>query len=94
MTFLSRKLILLAILLYEQYKYYTHTSLPTNTQYLSAQQYAYQSFVLLPGLIPFASKWRTGLISDKNVYINMSNSCPTTMYKSIFAQQYVFQVEK
>ena len=44
-------------------------------------------FYLLPGLIPFASKWRTGWILDKNVYNNMSNSYLTTMYESIFAQQ-------
>ena len=38
-------------------------------------------FELLPGLIPFASKWHAGLILYKNVYINMSNNYLTTMYE-------------
>ena len=45
MAFLSRILILLAILLYEQYTHNTQTSIHPNTQYLSAQQYAYYSFL-------------------------------------------------
>ena len=45
MALLSRILILLAILLYEQYTHHTQASLRPNTQYLSAQQYAYQSFL-------------------------------------------------
>ena len=40
-------------------------------------------FELLLGLIPFAPKWRDGLILDQNVYINMSNGYSTTMYESI-----------
>ena len=51
-------------------------------------------FELLPGLIPFASKWRAGFILDKNVYINMSNSYLTTMYERSCAQQYLFVIEK
>ena len=45
MAFLSRILILWAILLYEQYLRHTQVSLQTNIQYLSAQQYAYHSLV-------------------------------------------------
>ena len=40
-------------------------------------------FELLPGFIPFASKWHAGLFLDQNVYINTSNSYLTTMYESI-----------
>ena len=39
-------------------------------------------FELLPGLIPFASKWHAWIL-DKNVYINTSNSYLTTIYESI-----------
>ena len=42
MAFLSRKLIRLAKLLYEQYIHHTEASICPNMQYLSAQQYAYQ----------------------------------------------------
>ena len=45
MVFLSRILIRLAILLYEQYKHHTQASICPNMQYLSAQQYADQSFL-------------------------------------------------
>ena len=43
-AFLSKILILLAILLYEQYKHNTHASLCPNMQYLDDQQHVYQSF--------------------------------------------------
>ena len=39
-------LIQLAILLYEQYIHHTQASIHPNMQYLSAQQYAYQSFLV------------------------------------------------
>ena len=45
------KEILLAILFYEQFMYYTQINLSPNTQLLSTKQI----FELLPGLIPFAS---------------------------------------
>ena len=45
MAFLSTILILLAILLYEQYIHHTQARIRPNMQYLSAQQYAYQSFL-------------------------------------------------
>ena len=45
MAFLSRILILLAILLYEQFIHHIQAGLRPNTQYLSAQQYAYHSFL-------------------------------------------------
>ena len=44
MAFQSRILILLATLLYEQYMHYTQANIRPNLQYLSTQQYAYQSF--------------------------------------------------
>ena len=42
---MSRILILLAILLYEQYIRHTQASICPNMQFLSAQQYAYQSLL-------------------------------------------------
>ena len=81
MAFLSRILILLAIVLYEQLLvyhtqaiYHTHASLRPNTQYLSAQQYFYQSF-LVTSLFDFVcvqvARWEN---LRQNVCINMSNS--------------------
>ena len=56
MAILSRRLILLTILLYEQFIHYTKINLHPNKQLLSTQKQAYQSiFELLPALIPFAS---------------------------------------
>ena len=55
MPILSRRLLPLAILLYEQFKRLTWINLPPNIHFLSTQQHAYQSFWSLPGSIPFAS---------------------------------------
>ena len=44
--------------------------------------------------VPFASLWHAWWIWEKNIYINMNYSYPTTMYASIFAQIYIFLVEK
>ena len=44
-AFLSRKLILLAILLHAQFKHYTQISLHPNIHFFNAQQRAYQSFL-------------------------------------------------
>ena len=55
MAILSRRPILLAILLYEQFIYLTQNTLRPNIQFLSTQQQAYQSFLVTTGLIPFAS---------------------------------------
>ena len=44
MAILSRRLILLAILLYEQFIHYTQINLRPDMQLLSTQQQAYQSF--------------------------------------------------
>ena len=61
MVILSRRRILLAILLSEQFLHLTQINLHPNIQCLSTQQHAYQSFFwLLPGLIPFASLWHAG----------------------------------
>ena len=51
-------------------------------------------FELLPGLIPFASLWHAGCIFEKHVYMHINYSYLTTIYKSIFAQMYIFLVEK
>ena len=45
MAFLSRKLILLAILLHGQFIHYTQISLHPNIHFFNAQQRAYQSFL-------------------------------------------------
>ena len=44
MSILSRRSILLAILLYEQFIHLTRINLRHNIQFLSTQQRAYQSF--------------------------------------------------
>ena len=44
MAILSRRRILLAILLSEQFLHLTQINLHTNIQFLSTQQHAYQSF--------------------------------------------------
>ena len=46
MAILSRRLILLAILLYEQFIHYTKINLRPNKQLLSTQQQAYQSVLV------------------------------------------------
>ena len=61
MAILSRRHILLAILLSEQFLHLTQINLHPNIQFLRTQQHAYQSFFwLIPGLIPFASLWHAG----------------------------------
>ena len=46
MAILSRRPILLAILLYEQFLHLTQINLYSNAQLLSTQQHAYQSFLV------------------------------------------------
>ena len=75
----------------EQFIHHTQINLSPNTQFFSTQQHAYQ---LLPGLLPFASLRHAGRVLNKNVYMNRSYSYPTTIYESIYAQMYVFLVEK
>ena len=95
MKILSRRPILLAILLYEQFIHLIHINLHSNIQFLSTQQNAYQFiFWLLPGLISFASLLRAVRISEKNIYMNMNCNYSTTMYESMFAQIHIFMVEK
>ena len=53
MAILSRRPILLAVLLYEQFIHFTQIDLRPNIQFVSSQQRDH--FWLLPGLIPFAS---------------------------------------
>ena len=87
MAFLSRKSILLAILLHGQFIPYTQISLHPYIHFLTAQQSAYQSFLsyFLVGFC-FHPSGMLGTFLDKNVCINMSNSYLTTMYESIFFQ--------
>ena len=61
MTFLSRRRIPLAILLYEHFVHLIQITLRPNTQLLSNKQHAYQPFFeSLPGSILFAILWHTG----------------------------------
>ena len=46
MAILSRRLILLAMLLHEQFRHYTNINLSHRMQFLSTQQHAYQSFLV------------------------------------------------
>ena len=93
MAVLSRRLILLAILLYmyEQFRHHTQMNLSPNIQLLSPQQSAYQSFSSLkhPGIV--VAHW---VYFRDYFYMNMNYSYPTSMYESIFAQMYIFLVEK
>ena len=75
--------------------YTSHTGYftPIHTVF-STQQCAYQSFWLLPGLISFISPWLAGWTLEKNNQLNMNYSYPNTIYESIFAQIYIFLVEK
>ena len=75
MAILSGKLILLTILLYEQFIHHKQINLHP---YTSAFEHSVASlsvfFLILPALIPLASLWHAGLILDKNVNMNVNNS--------------------
>ena len=94
MAILSRRLILLAILLYEQFVHHTQINLRPNTQLLSTQQHAYQSFLITFWFNSVCVTEPRSVNFRENIYINMNYSYPTTMYESIFAQMYIFIVEK
>ena len=63
---------------------------PSKTQFLSTQQCAYQFLVVswFDSFCVTLARWENFRI---NIYMNLSY--PTTMYKSIFAQMYIFLVE-
>ena len=95
MAFLSRRPILLAILLYGQFKHLTQFTLRPNIQLSSTQQHAYQSFSV--------TSWRyivcnivTRLLNfeKKTICMNMNYNYLNTIYEGTFAQMYKFLVEK
>ena len=77
MAILSRRLILLAISLYEQFIHYTQPNLSPNIQCLSTQQCAYQSFSSY-FLVRFLLRRCDTL---ETVNLNMNYSALTTMYE-------------
>ena len=93
MAILSRRLILLAILLYESFIHYTQINSSPNTQFLSIQQHAYRSFLVI--------SWFDSVCVAVAWWVNVGQKClhehdngnPTTMYESVFAQIYLFLVE-
>ena len=86
---LSRRLIILTILLYNQFIHHTQINLRPNKHSAACLSVIFE---LHPALTPFASLWHAGRILDKNVNINMNYSYPTTMYESKSTQRYVFLV--
>ena len=86
MAILSRRRIPLAILLlYEQFIHLTKITLRHNTQFLSNQQHAYQSF-LSHVLVLFRLQY-CGILGEFQMKIELY-----TIYKSILTQMYVFLV--
>ena len=82
MALLSRRLILLAILLYEQLLHYTQINLSQkHAVFEYSATYLSVIFELLPGLIQFASLRYAGGILGKTVNLNMNYSALTTMYE-------------
>ena len=79
MSILSRRPILLTILMYDQFIHLTQI----NTV-LSTQQHAKKSF--------FVTSWFYSVcvtVVEKNIYMNLNYSYSTTIYDSIFAQMYI-----
>ena len=94
MAILSRRPILLAILLYEQFIHLAQINLHPNIQFLSAWQHAYQSFLVtswFDSVCVTVTRW---VNFRENICMNMKYSYSTTMYESVFAQIYIFLVEK
>ena len=93
MAILSRRL--LAILLYEQFLHLTKINLHPNTQLWSTQQHAHQSILvtsLFHSVCVTVAFWVN--FKEKHFFINMNISSLTIMYDSIFAQMYIFLIEK
>ena len=95
MVFFSRLQILLAILLYEQFIHHTQLKLRPNLQFLSTQQHAYQSFLVTSWFDSVCITVTRGMnFREKHLHDYMKYSYSPTMYESIFAQMYIFLVEK
>ena len=92
MAILSRRLILLAILLYEQFIHYTQINLRPNKQLLVTQQQAYQSFLVTSWFDSVCVIVACWVNFSKNVEMKLNYRYPTAMYESILAQMYVFLV--
>ena len=90
MAILSRRLIILAIMLYEKLIHHMKINLSPNTVLEYTAMCLSVIFELLPGLICLQCCSMLGELFDKNVYMNMNYSYPTTVYESIFAQTYVY----
>ena len=75
--------------------YISHRSFNAPTySFLSAQQRAYQSFLVtfwFGSVCITVARW---LNFRENIYININYSYPTTVYESIFTQMHKFLVEK
>ena len=94
MAILSRRPILLPILLYEQFKHLNRNNLRPNLQLLSTQQRVYQSFLVtswFDSVCVTVTRW---VNFREFFYMNMNYSYSTTMYESIFFKMYIFLVEK
>ena len=90
MAILSRRLILLAILLEEQFINHTQINLRPNKQFFEhSAACSSVTIELLPALVPFAPLWHAALIFDKNVNLYMNYSYPSTMCESILAHSNV-----
>ena len=94
MAILSRRPILLAILLYEQFIHLTRINLRPNIQFLSTQQHAYQSFFITSWFDSVCITVARWVNFRENISKNMNYIDSTTMYESIFVQMYIFLVEK
>ena len=95
MAILSRRPILLAILLYEQFLHLTKINLHPNTQLWSTQKHAHQSILvtsLFDSVCVTVAFWVN--FKEKHFFMNMNISSLTIMYDSIFAQMYIFLIEK
>ena len=80
--------------MYEQFLHLTQINVHPNTQLLSTQQHAYQSFLVTSWFDSVCVTVVCWVNLKKNIYMYMNYSSLTTMYESIFAQMYIFLVEK
>ena len=93
--FLSRRRILLATLLYEQFIHLTLITLRPNIQLLSNRQHAYQSLELLPGLILFTLLWHAGWTLKKKTVVWTWTTIIRLQYLEVFLpKMYKFLVDK
>ena len=89
MAIISRRPIRLAILLYEQFLHLTQINLHPNTQLLSTQQHAYQSFLVtswFDTVCVFLDCWVN--FKEKHLHEHkLQFSDYNVQYESIFAQK-------